>query len=179
MRAAGPLLPAILASVVLSGATVAAPLNIARQGSLEAGGHVIQCPSNDGGAAHSRRFPPGQVVVDNIYAAYRYPVDQRYPYPILFNAGGGHTSRFYDTTPDGREGWLTTFLREGFPTYGVDRVNTGRAGTDTCALNAVKLGRAARGEIPPMTRYSFESAWINFRWGPKFGEPYPDTQFPI
>ena len=101
---------------------------------------MIECATNDGSDPNSQRWPPGQVVVDNVYATYQYPVEQKYPYPIVFNSGGGHTARVYDTTPDGREGWLTLFLREGFATYGVDRVNTGRSGTDICRINAVRLG---------------------------------------
>ena len=160
-------------------AQVEPPLSIARQGSMEAGGHTVFCETNDGGDAHSERFPPGHVTVDGVYASYQYPVEQKYPYPILFNSGGGHTARFYDTTPDGREGWLTTFLREGFATYGVDRVNAGRSGTDICRINEVKLGRAPAAGLPTINRYSFESAWVSFRWGPKYGEAYPNTQFPI
>jgi pimeloyl-ACP methyl ester carboxylesterase len=154
-------------------------LRIARQGSMEAGGRTIDCATNDGGDAKSTRFPSGHVVVDSVYATYQYPADQRYPYPILFNSGGGHTARVYDTTPDGREGWLTLFLRQGFPVYGVDRPNTGRSGTDICKINAVKLGRAPAQELPAINRYAAESSWVTFRWGPKFGEPYPDTQFPV
>jgi len=30
-----------------------------------------------------------------------------------------------------------------------------------------------------MNRYAAESAWVTFRWGPEFGKPYPDTQFPV
>jgi pimeloyl-ACP methyl ester carboxylesterase len=165
-------------ALALQAAQAQSPLHIARQGSLEAGGRVIDCPTNDGGDPSSKRFPPGHVVVDNVYATYQYPVAQRSPYPILFNSGGGHTARVYDTTPDGREGWLTLFLREGFATYGVDRVNTGRSGTDICKINAVRLGRAAVSELPAINRYAFESSWVTFRWGPRFGEPYPDTQFP-
>jgi len=155
------------------------PLHIARQGSLEAGGRVIECATNDGSDPNSQRWSPGQVVVDNVYATYQYPVERKYPYPIVFNSGGGHTARVYDTTPDGREGWLTLFLREGFATYGVDRVNTGRSGTDICKINAVRLGRAPISELPAINRYAFESSWVTFRWGPRFGEPFPDTQFPI
>ena len=109
------------------------------------------------------------------------PVPRRpaHPYPILFNSGGGHTARVYDTTPDGREGWLTLFVREGFAVYGVDRPNTGRSGTDICGINAVKLGKASARELPAINRYAAESSWVTFRWGPKFGEPYPNTQFPI
>ncbi len=154
-------------------------LQIAKQGSMEAGGRTIYCDTNDGGDPNSTRWPSGHVVVDNVYATYQYPADLRYPYPILFNSGGGHTARFYDTTPDGREGWLTLFLREGFPVYGVDRPNTGRSGTDICKINAVKLGKAPPSELPAINRYAAESSWVTFRWGPRFGEPYPNTQFPI
>ena len=154
-------------------------LRIAKQGSMEAGGQTIYCATNDGGDPNSTRWPAGHVVIDNVYATFQYPADQRYPYPILFNSGGGHTARFYDTTPDGREGWLTLFLREGFPVYGVDRPNTGRSGTDICKINAVKLGKAPPSELPAINRYAAESSWVTFRWGPKFGEPYPNTQFPV
>jgi pimeloyl-ACP methyl ester carboxylesterase len=154
-------------------------LRIAKQGSMEAGGQTIYCATNDGGDPNSTRWPAGHVVIDNVYATFQYPADQRYPYPILFNSGGGHTARFYDTTPDGREGWLTLFLREGFPVYGVDRPNTGRSGTDICKINAVKLGKAPPSELPAINRYAAESSWVTFRWGPRFGEPYPNTQFPV
>jgi pimeloyl-ACP methyl ester carboxylesterase len=154
-------------------------LRIAKQGSMEAGGRMINCATNDGGDPKSTRWPAGHVVVDNVYATYQYPADMRYPHPILFNSGGGHTARVYDTTPDGREGWLTLFLREGFAVYGVDRPNTGRSGTDICKINAVKLGLAPPTQLPAINRYAAESAWVTFRWGPKYGEPYPNTQFPI
>lgn len=154
-------------------------LRIAKQGSLEAGGRTIDCPTNDGGDPNSTSWPSGHVVVDNVYASYQYPADQRYPYPILFNSGGGHTARVYDTTPDGRDGWLTLFLRQGFAVYGVDRPNTARSGTDICTINAVKLGTAPPSELPAINRYAAESSWVTFRWGPKFGEPYPNSQFPV
>ena len=176
---------ACAATVVHAGALVgvgpaqAEPLTIAKMGSMEAGGRIIDCQTVDGGDANNRRQTPGRLVVDQVYASYLYPQNQRYPYPILFNPGGGHTARFYDTTPDGREGWLTLFAREGFPTYGVDRVNTGRSGSDICKLNAVRLGQAPISDIPITNRYSAEAAWVIFRWGRKYGEAYPNTQFPI
>jgi pimeloyl-ACP methyl ester carboxylesterase len=155
------------------------PLSIARQGSLEAGGETIHCVTTDGGSLNPVRQTPGKLTINHVYATYQYPANQAYKYPILFNPGGGHSARVYDTTPDGREGWLTMFLREGFAVYGVDRVNTGRAGSDICKINAVKLGVAPPSELPAINRYSAESAWVTFRWGPQFGVPYPDTQFPI
>jgi pimeloyl-ACP methyl ester carboxylesterase len=154
-------------------------LRIAKQGSMEAGGTTIDCATNDGGDPKSTRWPRGRVVVDNVYATYQYPAEPRFPNPILFNSGGGHSARVYDTTPDGREGWLTLFLRQGFPVYGVDRPNTGRSGTDICKINAVRLGLMPPSGMPAINRYAAESSWVTFRWGPKFGEPYPNTQFPI
>jgi len=170
------------AALVLAPATCRSDepiLRIAKQGSIEAGGRTIDCATNDGADPNSKRWPSGHVVVDNVYATFQYPSDRRYPYPILFNSGGGHTARVYDTTPDGREGWLTLFLRQGFAVYGVDRPNTGRSGTDICKINAVRLGRAPPTELPAINRYAAESSWVTPRWGPKFGEPYPDTQFPV
>jgi pimeloyl-ACP methyl ester carboxylesterase len=154
-------------------------LRIAKQGSMEAGGRMINCATNDGGDPKSTRWPAGHVMVDNVYATYQYPAELRHAHPILFNSGGGHTARVYDTTPDGREGWLTLFVREGFAVYGVDRPNTGRSGTDICKINAVKLGLAPTTQLPAINRYAAESSWVTFRWGPKYGEPYPNTQFPI
>lgn len=155
------------------------PLLIARQGSLEAGGRTIHCEVNDNVEPENWRFGPGHVIVDQVHAHYQYPVEQRYAYPILFNSGGGHSARCYDTTPDGREGWLTLFLRRGFATYGVDRVNTGRSGSDISSINEVRTGRAPVEAIPALNRYSFESCWTTFRWGPAYGVPYENTQFPI
>jgi pimeloyl-ACP methyl ester carboxylesterase len=173
--------PMIVGGILLAGVASAPaqePLHIAKQGSIEAGGEVVFCATNDGGDPKSQRWPPGRVVINHVYATYQYPANQSFRYPILFNPGGGHSARVYDTTPDGREGWLTLFPRQGFAVYGVDRVNTGRAGSDICKINAVKLGVAPVAELPAINRYSFESAWVNFRWGPTYGTFYPDTQFP-
>jgi hypothetical protein len=41
--------------------------------------------------------------------------------------GGGHTGAVYETTPDGREGGFTYFVRKGLPGYNSAGVN--RAGS--------------------------------------------------
>lgn len=87
-------LGACMAGLVLAPAAPRADepvLRIAKQGSMEAGGKMIDCATNDGGDPNSKRWPPGHVVVDNVYATCQYPADRRYPYPIPFNSGGGHT----------------------------------------------------------------------------------------
>jgi len=42
--------------------------------------------------------------------------------------GGGLSGVTYETTPDGREGWLNYFLRKGWSVYNSDAVERGRAG---------------------------------------------------
>jgi pimeloyl-ACP methyl ester carboxylesterase len=155
------------------------PLSIREQGSLEAGGQLVWCEHNDGGDRHSPRWGPGHVSIGHIYASYQYPVNQRHPCPILLCPGGGHTARVYDTTPDGREGWSSLLLREGFGVYNVDWPNSGRSGTDIRGITDVRLGIAEVAALPAINRYSAESAWVIFRWGPKPGEAFPDSQFPV
>ena len=94
------------AAVVIASCVPASaePLTIAKMGSLEAGGTVIDCQTVDGGDPNNPRQTPGRLLINHAYASYLYAQNQLYPYPILFNPGGGHTARFYDTTPDGREG---------------------------------------------------------------------------
>jgi len=172
------LLPAALLLAGMAAASAQEPLRIARQGSIEAGGEIVHCATTDGGSLHPTRQVPGKVRISNVYATYQYPANQTFKYPILFNPGGGHSARVYDTTPDGREGWLTMFVREGFAVYGVDRVNTGRSGSDICAINAARLGVIPAAQMPAINKYSAEAAWVEFRWGPKYGTWYDDTQFP-
>src|SRR5262245_31603008 len=172
------LVASALSVIMFVSGAAAQELRIARQGSIEAGGGLVYCTTNDGDDAKSERWRPGQNRINHVYATYQYPADSKYAYPVLFNPGGGHTARVYDTTPDGREGWLTQFPRAGFAVYGVDRVNTGRAGGDSCAINAARLGKIPANDMPAMNRYSAESAWVTFRLGPRYGEFYPDTQFP-
>ena len=42
--------------------------------------------------------------------------------------GGGFTGATYESTPDGREGWLNMFVRKGRDVYVSDAVERGRAG---------------------------------------------------
>src|SRR3954464_9601292 len=55
-------------------------LRIAKQGSMEAGGRMINCATNDGGDPKSTRWPAGHVMVDNVYATFQYPAEMRHPH---------------------------------------------------------------------------------------------------
>lgn len=87
------------------------PLIIAEQGSFAIGGSTLK----HDGVFRTDHFlePEGQIAYgDHAYAFYQVPVDAR-PYPLIFQHGGAQCKRTWETTPDGREGFQTLFLRKG------------------------------------------------------------------
>lgn len=111
--------------------------------------------------------------VDRAYVQYFIPEPARRLAVIFAHGGGGISGSSWETTPDGRPGWLMRFLRAGWPCYVVD--NVGR-------------GRAVVGQLPgvwegvPTPRVD-QQAWDLFRIGEPqdraSGTPFPSSQFPI
>ncbi|MBV7482196.1 alpha/beta fold hydrolase [Bordetella sp. BOR01] len=102
------------------------PLLIQEQGSFAAGGKMLTTP----GTFNPRlpMEPAGQTYRgDHAYTFYQIPVDAR-KYPIVMWHGAGQSSRTWETTADGREGFQTIFLRRGFGVYLVDQPRRGGAG---------------------------------------------------
>src|SRR5690349_11668432 len=61
-----------------------------------------------------------------MYVEYQIPARVRHPYPVVLVHGGGGQGTDWMTTPDGRPGWATMLLEEGFKVYVVDRPGQGR-----------------------------------------------------
>jgi len=153
-------------------------LLIAEQGSFFVGGEKIySLTENDTQEASTRN--PGHARINQSYVEYQIPHVQKSRYPVILYPGGGHEGKVYETTPDGREGWATYFLRRGFPVYNVDGVNRGASSYDITNIVLVRQGRAPITAIPSMNRYTYEAAWTQFRIGPSPGVPFANTQFPI
>jgi pimeloyl-ACP methyl ester carboxylesterase len=93
----------------------AGPITIADQGNFFVGGHYTQTKD-------------GQIMAGQMYVQYQIPAHETHPYPIVIIHGGGVTGEGYYETPDGREGWATYFLRQGYAVYVVDQVDRGRSG---------------------------------------------------
>ncbi|MGO4649464.1 alpha/beta fold hydrolase [Nocardia sp. 2YAB30] len=101
-------------------------LALAEQGSFTVGGTITTAP----GQFDPRRpaDPQGQTYRgDHAYAFYQVPEDAR-DLPIVMLHGAGQFSKTWETTADGREGFQSLFLREGFATYLVDQPRRGDAG---------------------------------------------------
>jgi pimeloyl-ACP methyl ester carboxylesterase len=105
-----------------------APLTIQEQGSFAVGGKVI---SNSGVFNPKQPTPDGQTLHgDHAYVYYQIPVNRR-KLPLVFLHGNGQFSKTWETTPDGREGFQTIFLRRRFPVYLIDQPRRGNAGRST------------------------------------------------
>lgn len=106
------------------------PLVVQEQGSFAVGGTVVATP---GTYDNNAPTPAGQSLHgDHLYAFYQVPQDAK-ALPIVMLHGAYQSARSWETTPDGREGFQTIFLRKGFPVYLVDQPRRGRAGNSTVA----------------------------------------------
>ncbi len=106
------------------------PLMIQEQGSFAVGGKVI---TNPGTFNPKQPTPDGQTLHgDHAYVFYQIPVNRR-KLPLVFLHGTGQFSKTWETTPDGREGFQTIFLRRRFPVYLIDQPRRGNAGRSTVA----------------------------------------------
>jgi pimeloyl-ACP methyl ester carboxylesterase len=132
-------------------ATKTSPLSIADQGFFWVG--VERSPQSYG------TIPTGQM-----YVQYQIPAAQTHPYPIVMVHGGGGQGTDYLGTPDGRPGWATWFLRQGYAVYVVDRPGHGRSPFHPDALGAMR---------PPAT---FEAMRALFTAPESNPEAYPQAR---
>jgi pimeloyl-ACP methyl ester carboxylesterase len=103
-----------------------APLLIQKQGSFAAGGKVTTAP----GTFDPRKplEPAGQTYHgDHAYGFYQTPVNAR-RLPIVMLHGAGQSSKTWESTSDGREGFQNIFLRRRFSVVLIDQPRRGAAG---------------------------------------------------
>ena len=67
-------------------------------------------------------------VVDGtqMFVEHWVPRDIRHPHPLVLVHGGYGQGSDWLSTPDGRRGWVSTFLEDGYAVYVVDRPGQGR-----------------------------------------------------
>ena len=119
----------------------------------------------------------GHIAVNQMYVQYKVPPSSRVP--VVMVHGADLSGKSYETTPDGRMGWDEYFVRKGHAVYLPDQVSRARSGFDPTVFNHLHSGAASPSAQPRISRFSNENAWTVFRFGPTFGVPYPDEQFPV
>lgn len=118
--------------LVNAGMAYADAISLAKQGSFSAGGTIIQAKEN---------FDPlnptskNQTLHgDHASVFYQIPANNK-NVPLVFLHGAGQSSRTWESTPDGRDGFQNIFLKRGYPVYLVDQPRRGKAGRSTVAEN--------------------------------------------
>jgi hypothetical protein len=134
----GCILAAVSVATILIAAQPACaeePISLRDMGSFHVGGRLVEISGKPvkevtftPGGVPAKVDPNGTYQVEQMYVQYFLPADERGAYPLLMWHGGGLTGVTYETTPDGREGWLNYFLRRGWSVYNSDAVERGRAG---------------------------------------------------
>lgn len=162
-RYAKTALAALAAAVLFAGTACAGdgPIVLRTMGSLFFGGTVTKL--DNGETFHG----------DHGYAQFFIPMEAR-DYPLIMWHGIGQSGRSYESTPDGREGFMAIMPRRGWASYIIDQPRRGRAGR-TLAPNT--------GSDIETVLYE-SSVWDAFRngvWDRANGKaPYffPGVQFP-
>lgn len=111
--------------------------------------------------------PNGHYAIESVYVQYFLPENSTENYILIH--GGGHTAAVWETTPDGRKGWLHLLLENNIGVYLIDSVERGRSGW--CPIPGVWEGE------PEMR--TKQTTWLDFRLGSQYGVYYENLQFPI
>ena len=160
-----------------SARSLGGPLTLADEGSFFVNGQAST--SNFPGASLATGpGAPGRISIKQMYVHYRIPAEVKGPAIVMVH-GSNHTGMTFETTPDGREGWATWFVRQGNPVYVVDQSGRGRSGFDPTPVNAVRDGGADPKAMPSLFLGTLERAWANFRFGATYPTPFPNLQFPL
>jgi hypothetical protein len=125
----------LMAAALALAACAQAPISLKEMGSFHVGGREVAISGKPvkevvftPGGVPAKVDPNGVYQVEQMYVQYFIPQNQRGALPLLMWHGGGLTGVTYETTPDGREGWVNYFIKKGWDVYNSDAVERGRSG---------------------------------------------------
>ena len=165
-------------------AFAAEPIALRDMGSFHIGGRIAEVSGKEvrmivrqPGGPQTKYDPNGQFMVEQMYVQYFLPQNRKGKVPLLMWHGGGLTGVTYETTPDGREGWLNMFVRKGWDTYVSDAVERGRSGfasPDVWPSEPTFLNYQ-----DPYERFRIGQGEGSWNADPQKRKPIPGTQFPV
>ena len=95
-------------------------------------------------------LPQGTVPRGQMFVQWEAPATVTKPYPIVLVHGGGGQGTDWLGTPDGRPGWATFLLQEGYAVYVVDRPGHGRAPFHPDVLGPMGSPALDRARLPAL-----------------------------
>ena len=119
----------------------------------------------------------GNYAVEQMYVQYFLAQHSNKKGPLVFWHGGAMTGAVWETTPDGRDGWVNYFLREGWDVYVCDAVERGRSGFAPYP-QVWPEGPVIQTVDDVYTRFRIGRD-LSDGTGPSQYEPFPNTRFPI
>ena len=106
-------------AIALTGCA-SAPIQLSQMGSFHVGGREVVVSGKPikevlfaPGGVPAKVDPNGVYQVEQMYVQYFIPQNPRGSFPLMLWHGGGLSGVTYETTPDGREGWLNYFVKKG------------------------------------------------------------------
>lgn len=163
-------LPAAAMTGSAAGTPSFEPITLAGQRSFAAGGSVAQNPGTF--AANAPTADGQSIHGDHAYFFCQKPADAR-PLTMAFLHGAMQFSKTWETTPDGREGFQTIYLRKRYETCVIDQPRRGNAGR--AMVDAAVPARRNDQELFGMFRLG---QWPNFYEGVQFSrDPEALNQF--
>ena len=177
-------LPVLCIASALTACT-SAPIALRDMGSFHVGGRDVEVT---GKPVKEIVFTPGGVPakidlngtysVEAMYVQYFLPANRKGAVPLLMWHGGGLTGVSYESTPDGREGWLNYFVKQGWDVYNSDAVERGRSGwamtPDIFKGDPVFLTKAN-----PWERFRIGQGPGSWSSDPTQRKLMPNSQFPV
>ena len=181
-RIAFAFITALLTASTLANA--AEPIALRDMGSFHVGGRLVEISGKPvkevtftPGGVPAKVDPNGTYQVEQMYVQYFLPANEKGAYPLLMWHGGGLTGVTYETTPDGREGWLNYFLRKGWAVYNSDAVERGRSGFASRDIWTSEPNFLTSAN--PLERFRIGLGAGSWNADPSKRRAPPDTQFPL
>ena len=178
------LLGMILCCAAMPALTAEEDIVLRGMGSFHVGGRVAEVSGKpvrmivrQPGGPLTKLDPNGQYMVEQMYVQYFLPKQRKGKLPLLMWHGGGLTGVTYESTPDGREGWLNMFVRKGWDVYNSDAVERGRSGfasPDVWPSEPTFLNYQ-----DPYERFRIGQGEGSWNADPAKRKPIPGTAFPV
>jgi len=177
---------AALAMLAISGcATQQSGLAIKEIGSFHVGGREVTLsglPIKEvvfaAGGVPAKIDPNGVYQVEQMYVQYFVPTTEKGKLPLLMWHGGGLTGVTYETKPDGGEGWLNYFIKQGWTVYNSDAAERGRSGW-AMYPEVTKTAPVFLTKENPFERFRIGAGAGSYNKDITKMKPLPGNQFPL